>query len=739
MRVTSDHTKDAWKARVKAGAYQPIVRATVERAELRKIPYNTDDAPGGDYDHDRSRKGIFTTILFGGNHSIRELRNIRSISWSRSVEQEIAECTLTLLNTDIVPIGTASRYSEFDNPGAFSPIRGVRASDEAKQRWDFDLNEGWNEDLQPDRLLKTYEGYGSNPEMAPGDDPLMHLSGTWLIDEVQYAANGDLVIKARDVGRLLLDQIVFPPVIPTSDYPLIWSTIRQDEVEGRAPKGGRWQRLRGTCTSSNMDYVGKGILDVPTYVSSRGGVLGHLPRHAITADDNRAYWLSTAQTTPRDKVWWQINLTRKTSIAALRLATRGGPYRVYVSLHNGSRWLGRRRVPYEVTTAGVDIGADIPYVESFRADRGIKFDHVLRRKYRDIKRIRLTFTDLRQQQPGRDYKFRAGLKDVLIYGGTYSKLGFDRNGTVLKAVGNITDFTSIVKWVGAWGGFYWAWDDPQLNFMRTSTFGAKRHFSHNNFDQALPKGRVWGQFQATGTSPVADLTADTFDKQPLLEIIRECKNMTGFVFFIEEAGGMVWRLPNLYSFGNYDHPHRVRSPNSPRRTNDFVTIDETTTLVDYTARTSSRNLRERIAVTDAQGKYGAVTPGYSPTIGRKPNLRRLVMWSDSHFASNREALVAADLIAARQMFDYRRGKVTIWGNPAIQIDDQVRIFERTTNETYFHYVTGISCTLDMEQGTWEYTLETHWLGQDPNDAWLLDVQRLKKETRDYLALLGAVD
>jgi hypothetical protein len=48
-------------------------------------------------------------------------------------------------------------------------------------------------------------------------------------------------------------------------------------------------------------------------------------------------------------------------------------------------------------------------------------------------------------------------------------------------------------------------------------------------------------------------------------------------------------------------------------------------------------------------------------------------------------------------------------NPAIQIDDQVRIFERVTDETFFHYVTGITSAYDAETGKGEYTLRpTGW-------------------------------
>lgn len=95
----------------------------------------------------------------------------------------------------------------------------------------------------------------------------------------------------------------------------------------------------------------------------------------------------------------------------------------------------------------------------------------------------------------------------------------------------------------------------------------------------------------------------------------------------------------------------------------------------------------------------------------------------------------ADMIAAQQMFNYRRTRTTTPGYPKIQLDDQIRIYERLTNETYWHYVIGIDSNLDMETGVWTYDLTTHWLGADRKDAWLMDVFKLDGVTRNYLQVL----
>ena len=92
----------------------------------------------------------------------------------------------------------------------------------------------------------------------------------------------------------------------------------------------------------------------------------------------------------------------------------------------------------------------------------------------------------------------------------------------------------------------------------------------------------------------------------------------------------------------------------------------------------------------------------------------------------------ADLITVRQLFQYRRDTVEIPAHPGIQVDDQVRIFERVTSEGFVHYVMGISSTNDMSTGQWTYSLQTHWLGEDPEKKWIFDRSQLSEATIDFL-------
>ncbi len=98
----------------------------------------------------------------------------------------------------------------------------------------------------------------------------------------------------------------------------------------------------------------------------------------------------------------------------------------------------------------------------------------------------------------------------------------------------------------------------------------------------------------------------------------------------------------------------------------------------------------------------------------------------------------ADLISVRQMFTYRSNTLEIPANPGIQVDDQIRIFERVTSETYIHYVDGISSEFDMETGRWVYSLTTHWLGEEPFDKWFFNPNDLSPETQAYLRLMNRI-
>ncbi|NUS01909.1 MAG: hypothetical protein HOV97_05020 [Nonomuraea sp.] len=759
MRNVPVAMTDRWKAQAKIGDQKPTVRATIQVANLHRFDYDTAWAAGGSYETDRHRRGVFTSMIFGDRSQLREVRNILTFSWERSVDQDVATATMTILNSEIQPIGNPDEGNptvgamSADMPGYYTYNRGQQAV--SANRWGYDTETGWQDIYVPDRLVKTYEGYGQDPSVAPELDPNLLPSGVWLIDKVTYDSGGTITLEMRDLGRLLLQQIVFPPVIPYAEYPLSWSKIQSAQVPSRDCVGGTWTgddlRPIASASSSNDFYVGQGLTNhpFPNYVGPNGGVQGHRAGDALRFDNQfdttgvgDKYWLSTGQDGPSAKVWWQADFNDPfASVGAVRIAVKGGPYRVYISVHDGTKWIGKKKIPYAVGVGDVDVKADIPFVQTAIMDRSSKQDVILRRSYRNVKKIRVTFTHLENNVVG-EHSWQAGLRYIRVYAGAGpNSLSFSK-GTITKQVGNYRDYTDIVKWVCAWGGFYWPPHASGQDFIRATNDGGEAGLETITYvkdDPVLPKGRVWGDLMKSGTAGVSDLTVDQFDKKPLMDIVNYVRDLLGFIFLVDETGGVVWRLPNIgldpavtNRLGNYLSPTHA-GVYTRARTSDIVTIDEDETLLSYSTTLNSENVRERLFVANVTGKIGTVIRGFNPyPVG----LRRIAGWTDQNFKSKADVRVMADMLNARSMFEYRRASVTIPGYPAIQVDDQVRIFERVTNETYYHYVLGIRSEINMSEGTWEYALDTHWLGERPSDAWVVKVDQLDQVTQNYLNLTG---
>lgn len=752
-------------SQAKIGARRPMCRATVQKQHMYRFDYDTAWAQGGGeiVNRDQHRTGHFATMIFGENSPLREIPNIKGCSWERTVGQDAATCTLTILNTLAVAMGEdGEEWSELDKPGSLTAARGdLRwASDDP---FDFDPT-GWTGVLVPDAVVKTFEGYGHDPNVMPAADPYLMQSGTWMIDKVTHNPDGTMVLEMRDLARLLLDQVVFPPAVPLAEYPLTWVHNHEEQVPARDAVGGHWRdRLKqiGTAKSSNEKFIGEGLTNAPhpTYVNDDGSVEGnHKAIHAIGVHDrdtpeaeehdNTTFWRSTGQDAINDFVWWEFDVDSdfndgegRVPVAAVRVRPAGGPFRVYVSIHNGSGWVGKKEIPYTPgdSPGGVDIQADIPFVKSFIADRWFGQDWVLPRKYM-AKKIRLTFTHLRQREVG-EHPFRAGLREMQIYtADQLSDLSFEK-GTVQKLVGNYGDYTHIIKWVCAWAGWYWPSHGTDMDFIRVRGGGdpGKDYVSHIAPDPVLPKGRVWGDFMKTGTGGIADLTVDMFDKKPLMDIINYVRDLTGFLFFIDEVGGVVWRQPNQWTVGNYVTPEDFEDgrPGKRRRyarTSEIVELREDETLWSWTVSLDSKNIRERIFVANAVGGYGVVVKAFNPY---RIGLKRVAGYSDQRFESKTEARVMADLIATNAMFTYRTGQAQIPGYPKIQVDDQVKILERTTNEYFYHYVMGIKSDMDLDSGEWTYDLQTHWLGADPEGGeWVVNFSELSTATQNYLYAIG---
>jgi hypothetical protein len=706
-----------------------MVRATIQPLNVKLVPYDLAPLNWWIAGEPLTGTGNFSCVPMGQFEYPVELPNLKSMSWSRSVDADVASATIVLWNTEILPLGTAPDDTyEFDVPGYFTFQRGAAANP-----WGHTAN-AWQDLIAPDRIVRTYEGYGFDANEPPETDPNLYPSGVWMIDEVNYSADGLITLTCRDIGRVLIDQIMFTPVVPFAQYPLLWA--RQDaqhvvdlpDITTYATSSG-WKRPVYS-TDSNIPYIGKGFTDGPrAYVESDGSVLGHNGRHAF--DTSRSsFWLSVGN----EKGWSsayefvQGNLTG--TVNAVKVYPWGGPYTVYISVRDANgNWLGKSRIPYRARV--VDTNADIPYVAVKSVPRSTETTISLGRDYA-ITAVRVTFSNLYDSNIGA-YQYRAGCYDVQC-AATVTTTGTEDGGQ--RQEGNYADYTDIVKWLCAWGGFYWPRTSTGFS-IQTYSDGTVTTLAAASDDPIFPQGgNVWGDWEQTGTGGKVDLGVTIWDKKPLLDGISYIRDIVNFIFFIDETGGVVWRSPNIWQEGNYISPldGGPIDKEGAGRTATVYTIADDQVILGLTARLSSKNVREHVFVANVNGQYGAVAGGYNPV---PSGLRRVAGWTDQNFETEEECQIMADLITVRQMFRYRQDSVTIPGFPGIQIDDQVQLAERVTSDTYLHYVSGINSEWDAVTGRWTYTLTTNWLGDDPftNTGWL-DTSKLSQATIDYLASIG---
>ena len=721
MKVISAETRDIWKSGDYTGSGRPYARATIQKMHMQRVDYTLPPSTFVDWRH----KGQFTTALFGQDQRPRELFNLKSITYDRSTESDAATCTITLYNSIARQGGVlAENEQDFDHQGWYTPNRGDDGDDFFYNRWGYEAN-SWHGWLLPDRLIRTFEGYGLDHHLVPEEDPHMYPSGVWLIDKVTLNDAGNIELACRDLARLLLDQILFPPVVPRAVYPLWWE--KRTLADNQPTHNIIDETVPNWDASSNQAYYGVTGLHADQQVNNANGdVLAHTGDDAFDSNTT-TWWMSNGQ---KYKGWaWVQGSFSSMSLKSYRLNVRGGPYRVYVSVAVGGVWQGRSSIPYTAADGDVDIDAHIKYVDTFAIGPGDYTSRLLKRAYPGATKIRFTFTNLWDAGIGTAYPNRAAVQDIVV--GADADL-VAASGTHYQ--GNYTDYTDIVKWMCAWAGFYWPRVGSGLAWVKYPGDDTHHPRYQTADDPVLPKGRVWGDFMQTGTSGVVKLPVETFDKLPVMDGINAVREIIGFEFWVDETGAVVWRLANMYKKGNYLMPTEGGSARSTR-TKDIIVIDEHDTLMDISVDIDSTNVRERVFVANVGGDYGYTVHGFNPA---PSGLRRVGGWTDQNFKNQLECRRMAEMIALRQAMTYRTARITIPGNPAIQIDDQIRLYERTTGEGYLHRVTGISSNYDAEQGSWTYTLTTHWLGDEPFTKWAFDVEGLSQVTKAYLQAMGAI-
>lgn len=767
MRYLDPEKEGIWRGGKYVGKDAPFRRVTVQHPRMRietvdlwstfrrvdpplmpsdpDTPPSFNPYPGGiDPNHGESITNVYADYLFTSQSPPKELPNVKSISWSRSTDQDVAECTIEFWNTSPMPLGVKPANGDLDRPGFYTAGRGQA---QFSSRWGHQPNQ-WTKMLMPDNILRTYEGYGTDTELGqyigeegyvpPERDSKLDLSGIWMIDEVKLSSSGLLVCTCRDLGRLLMDQMGYLPVIPEDFYPVSfrdWSD-KITVVDQRT-----------VITDTNnveelpVKIIGSGNDKWPESAYSGARVYGHT--HTDANDGTiRTYWLSVGNERPSFRSSYEyIDISvPKATVTQIVFRTVHDGYNAYVSLKdkNGD-WIDGETIGYHQDGRG-RYEEGVPYVASRGGLQGEGEHTINLGPYKEITMIRFWLGNLPEFSglPGGAFPYRAGISEIKVLGPVHrhtEQVVTDTRQESLKPgpaganPGYVRDYTDIIKLFCAWAGFYWPTDGYLLH-----SDGEEVPCAPLKPDSAAlgwgVEGRVWGDFEQTGVAPIVPIEASNFDKKALMDGVSYVRDIIGFFFGIDETGAVQWRMANVWALGNWQNGN---APN-PGRTSKMLTIDERQVLTGLEASINSRSIREGVFVSNTVGgkDFSAMAPGYNPN---PTGLRRIAGWTDQNFASRDEALLMADLITVRQLFAYRSDTVQIPGFLGIQIDDQVRIFERVTSEGFVHYVKGIASTNDAETGQWMYTLQTHWLGDDPNGHWIVDRRQLNQVTIDYIEKL----
>lgn len=703
MKQVSTATTEAWLSGDYVASQRPIQRATIQIPHMFPTPYTLSTAQTTTWDH----TGVFRTLTFNQDGPIREFP-VQKIEWTRSLDQDVASGTITISNTN----WNSEQAAEM---GWYTPNHGV----DSEITWGQSPTP-WKDWFLTDRLVRTYEGYGSDGNPDPAQDTLMYCSGTWIIDDIESTAAGDLTLHLRDLGALLLEQYAFPPVVPTAVYPLHFEN-KATAAAGRVVTTTTGWFAPTWSTDSNQVYAAAGTYkDGPDAACTSTGFVHGYGRQTMTTGQ----WVSVGSANADWSYWEGTPNAGSLAIGSVQMKMTKGPGTIYVSvMDNTGSWYGFKRIPYKRNRDSPNLAANVPFIAAKSVSgTGGTITIELPQSYSGFSKVRVTFLSKYKTRIGKQRRYKA-VVGSLKYNASNSVTS-GGSGTV--PTGNITDWSHIVRWVAAWAGFHW----PIAGHV--STLNAKTSIAAPS-DPILPVGSVWGDVRDCGAAPLTRLLQNNFDQKPLADTINFARETTGFNFFVDEWGGLIWRLPNNFTAGNFLAP--THGGIYSRIDTEPVTIFDDQVLVDFTSTTSSADVREQYFVADLQANFGAVVAGYNPA---PSGISRLAGWTDYEFASSDEALRTADLMAIRSFFKYRQDQLTIAANPAIQIDDQVIIFERVTGEAYRHRVIGIRCQWSADDGKWTYELTTEWLGSQDFDSLPWDLSNLSAPTYAYLQALGAV-
>lgn len=646
----------------------------------------------GNYPH--HKKPIRGYQVCDDSQAEMELPPIKSISIDRSIDADAGTCTIVLYNqkmkTNEAP---QNDLNELGQPGYYTVGRGQ--SPRSNARWKNQYLNEWCYALGPNSLLRTYQGYGGRIEDMSIDSAVgtgyLTRTGVWFVDKTKITSDGLITLECRDAAKLLIEQQLYPPLVPHCVYPLRYCRFNwvNETIRTVIPGGGERQI---TVANSGVDMwypkgnTGSGL--------PAGYVLhGHRAQDSIDGNHD-TFALSVGNSHPDRPFcadWWEYNVNGP--IDSVDLFPWGGNYTMYVSILENGQWLdesGEGTIPYDAGPLYgnqpyvVNTNAGIPFVRKFGIPWEAGGNYKLPRTYQ-AEKIRITFRGHTKTQWG-PWFYRCGIRQVSVKGGDQ----VTERTELVRRDGNYKDYADIVKDLLLWAGF-WCWE-PLAGARANET------------------PHVHGNIESTGIWAEECLPDDLFDKRPVIDPITELKETVGYITWVDDEGAFHFESPNWWSIGNFTE--------TGERTAYMPEIDEALQLVNYTCVFTDENLRSEIIIASENSRLGpqGVVTRYRPDMAREAGFLRGItktaMWTNGYFTNKDEQKLMAELIALHIRFRTRQGSVTAWANPCIQINDQVRIYERVSAEVYIHYVRGVSTEMDCDTGSYTMTLNTHYIGGD---------------------------
>lgn len=291
------------------------------------------------------------------------------------------------------------------------------------------------------------------------------------------------------------------------------------------------------------------------------------------------------------------------------------------------------------------------------------------------------------------------------------------------------DWVNIVKEILMWAGFLFY--DPDIT------------------DTEAPS--VYGLLESTGIITDTTVPSDKFDKKTLMDVIKELTEVVGYLFRITEDGRAQYASPNWWRAGNFDHNgsaiyvssvtgERVLS-SDPDAIPFIPIVHEDEDMLNYSVTLSSTDKRSVIYIgTDLPDPKDRTKTSYirhvppssletvSGGVNTMRGIERPAIWISELFENEQERRLMAELIGLHAWFSSRTGSTTIVGNPALSMDDQIRLVEQNTSETFIHLITSMNSSLDNDTRVYTMDLSTYWLGTA--DDWVIATE--PKEASEYV-------